>query len=606
MKNGKIKAGLISLVIIVLLTFIKFIAYWFSGSLAVFSEAWHSFSDIATTFMVVVTLWVSDKKGDKNNRDEKNSNNRNKRLKVDPELLIGGCISIWLFLIAFTILYRSFFAESAVVQNPLLVGIVFIVISFGSYFIYKLEAITAETEGSAALKADSQHNRTDMIISLLTGFSLVIYYFGIDIDRYIGAAIGVLILLFAIETGVNILLSLKRGENGYVTEYRITEIILSLFDKHIGNSIGSWLCNLLGISQRRKESLANLVLIFKKLCRYSVYLSLLFLFALWLSTAFYRVNLNQKALITRFGKISPAEILPGLHLKLPFPFEKVVVFDATRTRTVDVGNMSASNRALIWNKDHGDNLEFISADNNFFLPYISVSYHISDIKKYYLHITAEEKLIGNICTEEMISLFVNHDFFTLAIYKREEWLRLLSEKIQRRLDSTESGIVLTDISLKDFHPPLKVATAFEDIVSASQARETMMNKARVKYNVMMPEARLYALKTNSKATTEQQHKIMLARGYAQQYLSQLESFAGNPQIISRHLQLQTITAAIADREKIIYDPDSGVEPSQLYTEKFIFGSKKVKQKIKKAAANSGIEPRITVDRKVKRRAPIRD
>lgn len=54
--TDRIKAASISLLIIALITGLKFVLYYISGSIAVLSEAWHSFSDIATTLLVLISI----------------------------------------------------------------------------------------------------------------------------------------------------------------------------------------------------------------------------------------------------------------------------------------------------------------------------------------------------------------------------------------------------------------------------------------------------------------------------------------------------------------------------------------------------------------------
>jgi divalent metal cation (Fe/Co/Zn/Cd) transporter len=56
------KGGSIALAMITRLTASKFILYAVSGSIAVLSEAWHSFADIVTTLLVVISIIRQDRK----------------------------------------------------------------------------------------------------------------------------------------------------------------------------------------------------------------------------------------------------------------------------------------------------------------------------------------------------------------------------------------------------------------------------------------------------------------------------------------------------------------------------------------------------------------
>ena len=57
--NKRIRTSLIAISITLGLTILKFVFYYISGSIAVLSEAWHSFSDITTSLAVLFALWRS-------------------------------------------------------------------------------------------------------------------------------------------------------------------------------------------------------------------------------------------------------------------------------------------------------------------------------------------------------------------------------------------------------------------------------------------------------------------------------------------------------------------------------------------------------------------
>ena len=62
--NTREKTAAISTALNVILTLFKFVMFAFTGSLAILADAWHSFSDIATSFMVFLAVL------DKNKKDE--------------------------------------------------------------------------------------------------------------------------------------------------------------------------------------------------------------------------------------------------------------------------------------------------------------------------------------------------------------------------------------------------------------------------------------------------------------------------------------------------------------------------------------------------------
>ena len=54
--NVKEKTTVISIILKVIFTVFKFIAYYFTGSMAIFAEACHSFTDIITSVFVYLSV----------------------------------------------------------------------------------------------------------------------------------------------------------------------------------------------------------------------------------------------------------------------------------------------------------------------------------------------------------------------------------------------------------------------------------------------------------------------------------------------------------------------------------------------------------------------
>ena len=212
--NKKIKTSLISLCLVIVFTILKFFFYYISGSVAVLSEAWHSFSDIGTTALVLTSLVITSIKQKRLPGLEKKESDNSEKIAsksklFDPELGVAFVISVLLLVVSIKILYNSMAGDAIKVNRPLLTGIIFIILSIGSYFLFRLQSSVAKSEDSSALKADSLHSKTDVIVSLATGFSLILYFYGINIDRFIGAFIALFIFSFSLEMLVNVFISIQ-------------------------------------------------------------------------------------------------------------------------------------------------------------------------------------------------------------------------------------------------------------------------------------------------------------------------------------------------------------------------------------------------------------
>ena len=73
--------------------------------------------------------------------------------------------------------------------------------------------------------------------------------------------------------------------------------------------------------------------------------SVLFLIGLllWLSTCIIQVETNQQAAIYRIGKLQNRIMEPGLHLTLPYPFDKVEIYDTETVNKITIGYKATEN-----------------------------------------------------------------------------------------------------------------------------------------------------------------------------------------------------------------------------------------------------------------------
>ncbi len=559
--NKKIKASIVSLSIISALTLLKFIFYYVSGSIAVLSEAWHSFSDIVTTALVLFSLLLVASNAKKNkNKDAMN-----------PELIASLLISVLLLSVSLKIFHTSFWGEGVKVVKPLLTGFIFIFLSFGSYFLFKFQSSIAESENSSALKADSLHNKADMFISLATGSSLILYNYGIDVDLEIGALISILIFSYSVEMFINVIVSLKSKENKLSYTFTFHSIFFKLFDTATYSSILSLFFTKTGISYKAGSPAHKIVGSIKPIIKKTPFAVGAMMIFFMLFSCLYTVKIDEEALIIRFGKIinKKRPIQAGLHLKLPYPFAKVVKIQSKKIMTIEIGNKSSANNALIWTIVHGDQDEFIAGDNNLFLPYVILNYTIDKPYTYYTKNADPLKALERISYQVLTNIFLRNKFFDLALFKRRIWINDAKQKIQFGVDQLNTGISIESLNIKDLHPPEKVASAFENVIAAYQQKKRMINMATGEKNKKIPRARSSAKFIITDAHSYVDRKIKIAEGEAQSFRLRLEGYETAKRISTENMRLSVVEEVLKDRRKIIYDPRTNISPDILYFEEYL-------------------------------------
>lgn len=589
-----VKAAWVAFGIIVCLTGVKFFLYWISGSLAVLSEAWHSFADITTTFLVLVSILLQERKrgivstgceeshsteGQSESHSKFNSLRRLNRyiVSIHSELKIALVIGSILLLTSATILWRAITVTSIDVTSPLLTGVIFILLSFGSFFLYRFEESMGKVEKSPALTADSHHNRADMVISLLTGGSLVLYHFGTDIDRWVGIVISLFILSFALELLVNSLRSIIYKHEGVEFDTPFSSVVLSVCKPSNYRKLGRWFNTTFQPGKKCRAMLTLVRHILFLALRWSLRLGTLSLIVLYCSTAIYTVRPNEEALLFRLGRLVNQEngYLPGLHWKLPYPFDSVIRYPVKDIQTLTVGNTLNGDTAMIWTKEHGDNQPFISGDNNLFLPFMIIHYRISNIHDYHMEFRENrvDKVLVSTASRLLNMTFSRMTYYDLILDKRKQWTREFEERLQEEINYLSCGLEILSFCLIDLHPPVELASAYEDVVAAGQLKETYLNDARRTVNSLLSRVRIEADKTISEAEGYVTEKKKLAQGEAENYLLRYSGYEAGGKTMKDLLLLKAAEKTLQGKKLYLIDPNSGIDEKLLYIENFMTGKK---------------------------------
>jgi len=559
----KEKTALISILLNAVLTVLKFIAFLFTGSLAILAEAWHSFSDITTS--ILVFLSVRERRHPPAAPEGDANQSKSIRLEYQISFLIG----LLMFFISMLLIWKAITGRPIAIENSLISGVLFIIFAVASHIVYRFETSVGEKENSISLIADGMHARADMVNSLLIGFSLIIYRIGLNIDTFVALLIALLILSFSIETIVNAVMAYKRQEDEYILRYKSTTLVLSLFEKGTWNRILKYFEENFG---SRIVSWALLGTTCKCFCTVVI----LILGSFCASRCIYTIEPSQEGIIERFGKLVNYKraIQPGVHLKLPWPVDKIIKIDSKTIRMKSIGNITdTTSFALLWTKKHGTETAFISGDNNFFYPYLVIHYRIKDVFKYRYNHIDPEILLDNVANRVISNVFSKRTFYEIVTSYRKQFEPDVAEIIQDRLDGLNSGLEVININMKDVHPPIFISSSFEEVIAAYQKKEEMINQALGYKNESMPQARGNSARLLNEAESYVIERTKRANGEALRFIMQLKEYQKSQDVLTKKMYFDFIKEALSKNQKIIVDPSSGFPEIWLHSEQLFKSSK---------------------------------
>lgn len=267
-------------------------------------------------------------------------------------------------------------------------------------------------------------------------------------------------------------------------------------------------------------------------------------------TGIFQVGPSEVALVKTFGKYSYMA-QPGIHYRLPYPFQSHVKVDVATVRKIEIGF-----RSII----KGSNIDYVSVpkealmitgDGNIVSVEAVIQYRVKDPVALTFNVTNIENLV-RFTTEsalrEKIAMKSIDDVLTVG---RDIVAMETAKQVQKILDSYSSGIKVENVYLQEVAPPEAVLAAFDDVNNAKQDRERYINEAKKYANDIVPKAEGKAQMILKEAEAYANEIYLKALGEAKRFERILEEYRKAPDITKKRLLLDAMQIALANSKNRI-------------------------------------------------------
>ncbi len=292
-----------------------------------------------------------------------------------------------------------------------------------------------------------------------------------------------------------------------------------------------------------------------------VFLALVVLF--FITTSFYSVDQDEVGVIQRFGKYNRTTP-PGLHWKIPFNIEKLTKVKVTRVFKEEFGfrTVKAGVRTQYSTAPYKDESIMLTGDLNIIDVKWVVQFKIKDPVKLLFNIRNPRKTVRDL-SESVMREVIGDSSVSEALTTRKSEISLqVKDKLQKILDSYESGILIYQVALQDVTPPDPVKASFNEVNEAEQERDQLINQSWEAYNKVIPKAKGEADKTIREAEGYALARVERAKGDAARFLATWKAYKNAKDVTRRRMYLETLQEIMPKAGKIyIFDPQAdGILP----------------------------------------------
>ena len=255
------------------------------------------------------------------------------------------------------------------------------------------------------------------------------------------------------------------------------------------------------------------------------------------------VDAGQTGVVLRLGRYERT-LGPGLHARLPRPFEQVLKVDVGRTRTVS------------------DQLRMLTRDDQIALVDFYVQYRVADARRFLFAVRDPEDAMRQATLAAVRAQIGTQSMQALAAKLDPKLVARIRGDLQLKLDAYDSGIEVTDAGIQNVSVPQEVKPAWDDIGNARQDARRAEDETRAAAAGAETAARTQAAQLRADATAYKSRDIAAAQAATARFNLVLAQYRAAPDVTRRQLWLRTMQDVLG-KSRTVIDAGSGQAVIQL-------------------------------------------
>ena len=278
--------------------------------------------------------------------------------------------------------------------------------------------------------------------------------------------------------------------------------------------------------------------------------------ALWLLSAVYLVSTDQQAVVTRLGRVTEPRVLPGIHLKLPWPIDQVTKLKVQQMQRLVVGGDLADG---MLGRSQPLKVQFLTGDQNIIQMRAVVQYFVAHPSDYLFRSSDVAQVVGSVVEGELSRRVAARPVDAILTTEKTAMQEEARGAAQARLNAYRVGVQIASISIESVTPPPEAAEAFRDVASARADTGRIVREAEGYASDTVPKARGEAQQWIEEAAAYKQRKINEAVGDADRFNQVAAEYAKAPAVNGTRLYLETLEQVLPKIRKLMVDKNGNLD-----------------------------------------------
>lgn len=295
---------------------------------------------------------------------------------------------------------------------------------------------------------------------------------------------------------------------------------------------------------------------------------------------FFTVGPQEKAVILRFGKpvgVGQKMLLgAGLHWSLPYPIDEVVRIPIAEiqkvTTTVGWYHTTPEQELAGTEPPPGPSLNpvvdgyCITADQNIIHARATVSYHIEDPLKAIFEFTSGTNHAFNVAgiSNAVLNVANNSLILTAARFNVDDILTrnyagfkdALQQRITSEIDQESLGVSVDQCQV-DCIPPRQLKNVFDQVITARQNYDKLINDAHSEENRILSEAGAQATSITNAAESARIRFVTGVQSDAEAFAKLLPRYNENPNLFAQMEVAKAMSQILTNVQEKMFLPERG-------------------------------------------------
>lgn len=294
--------------------------------------------------------------------------------------------------------------------------------------------------------------------------------------------------------------------------------------------------------------------------------SILFMIGLllWLSTCIIQVETNQQAAVYRIGNLQDRFLEPGLHLTLPYPFDKVQIYNTETINKITIGYKAEENTDNIWTEAHqGEEYKLLLGGGDEVVSInLRLEYKISDLKQYLTTATSPESMMQALAYELVTDKTIETDLTSLMSADRDAFSENFQKELGKMLEEKKIGLKVVAVVLESIHPPVEIAEVYQELISAEIRAEKEVINAQGQAAVTIAQAETTYDTTVGIEQVSYEEKMAEAKASNTEFMASVEAWNVYSDAYKYQKHLAAVSKSYRSAKLVILG--KGVDQSTIY------------------------------------------